>query len=146
MTAYFDSKHEDLAKLAAVDITALVGEDVSTHYRKLVELEGLIVWDVTLATEMPGFPEDLREQVHKLVLKYGTETQPVNSHGPEYEEFADHCKGINSLVWDLHTVFHEVAKRQLDGFSDDPRTPLRILYARGEEHREQMVEAAKASS
>ena len=66
--------------------------------------------------------------------------------GADYESFEAHCAGINSLVWDLHTVFHEVAKRHLDNFSDDPRTPLRVVYARGEERREQMVEAQSAGA
>jgi hypothetical protein len=136
MTAYFDQRHEEVNALKAID-----PEAHPEVYRKLVELEAAIVWDVTLAAEMPGFPENLRDQVHRLVLKYGTETQPVNAvAAPSYFDFDDHCDAINHLVWDLHTVFHEVAKLHLDGFGDDPRTPLRIIYARGEERRENMVE------
>lgn len=43
------------------------------------------------------------------------------------------------MVSDLHTIFHELCERQLKGFSDDPRTPLRVLYARAEEKREGLV-------
>lgn len=132
MTAYFDAKHEQ--------VSAILKEG-EAGYRKIAALEAELVWDVTLASEAPGFPEDLRDEINKLVLKYGAESLPVNAKGADYFSFEGHCAGINSLVWDLHTVFHDVAKRHLDGFSDDPRTPLRIIYARGEERREQMVEA-----
>jgi hypothetical protein len=144
MTAYFDSRHEEINKLAANDINTAGVQGAYDLMRRLVELESAIVWDVTIAAEMPGFPEDLRDQVHRVVLKYGTETLPVNmppGTGAQYDEFPDHCRGLNSMVWDLHTIFHEVAKLQLGGFSDDPRCPLRIIYSRGDERREQMVAA-----
>jgi len=40
------------------------------------------------------------------------------------------------MLSDLHDIFHDVARRNLEGFSDDPRFLLRVMYAKGEEIQE----------
>lgn len=139
MTQYFDSMGEQLeaAKRLAKSmleppISAVEGIDAA------------IVNDVSVCSEFPGFPDDLREQINRVVLKHSAACQPVNKTGPCYETFEEHVRGIESLIGDLHTIFHTLAERasqdkSLRGFSDDPRCPLRVLYSRAEERREALV-------
>lgn len=138
MTSYFDSRHEELRKVE--ESIRTTPEAMREHAAAIETIDSGVVWDVTLAAEMPGFPEDLRLQVHNIVLKYTAACQPINSKNrPDYESIEDHTRSIHEMIWDLHTVFHGVAERKLQGFSDDPRAPLRVIYARGEEERERLA-------
>lgn len=138
MTAYFDSKHEQLRRF---DITR---DDV---WRPIEEFELRLVWDVTLAAEWPGMPEDLRDAIHQCVLKYGIASQPLievdgdlrQRSGPSPDTLQEHVDLLHRFIWDLHSIFHEVAKRNPDGFSDSPEAPLRCLFSQGETRREAMA-------
>jgi len=134
MTEYFDSKGSLLAK-----IDPKKEPDYSQLSKALEDLDYGVVWDVSLCSEFEGFPEDLRARVNQTVLKWSSAAQPVNKSGPDYETVEEHIRGISSMISELHTIFHELAERRLRGFSDDPRTPLRVLYARAEERREGSV-------
>jgi hypothetical protein len=70
----------------------------------------------------------------------------LNAKQREIDTPAQHLELINRMCWDLHTIFHEVVRRNIYGFSDDPTMPVRVLYAQGEEVRENMArsEAEKA--
>jgi hypothetical protein len=138
MTNYFDSRHEELRRVE--EAIKARPEAVSEHATAIEAIDAVVVWDVTIAAELPGFPDDLRLQVHNVVLKYTAACQPVNSKNlPDYESIEDHARAIHKMIWDLHTVFHEVAERKLQGFSDDPRAPLCALYTRGEKERERLA-------
>jgi hypothetical protein len=188
MTAYFDEKTAALRDIA--DRLCRLDEWSDPWQAVRVELDALdraIVWDVSVCAEMPGFPPELREPIAHAVLAHSVGGQPVNSQGLDVEETREHVKHVASLIWDLHTIFHEVGRgrpqrpgdrfggmmrlfglvkkslfsillfgevmraigcalidrsRGEVAFDDDPRTPLRCLYARGEELRERMVEAS----
>ena len=93
-----------------------------------------VVRDVTVCSVFEGFPGDLAEKIHWMVLRYSAASQPVNAKSPpDYQTPNEHVRGIGDMLSELHTIFHEVVTREIDGFSDDPRFPLRLLYARGEE-------------
>ncbi len=135
MTQYFDHKIALLSKIKLL---------LDPSFDALDSVDTSVVFDVSVCSEMPEFPKDLRERIHKTVLKYSAACQPVNTPGPCYETFEDHARGIISMVDELHTVFHDLAERgvndpTLRGFSDDPTLPLRILYSRAEEKRELLV-------
>jgi hypothetical protein len=130
MTQYFDSMAEALVKLRT---------DSSATRENIDEIDEIVVFDVSVCTELPDFPQDLGVKVNETVLKYTAACQPVNKTAPCYLTYQQHIRGILSMVSDLHTIFHELAERQLKGFGDDPRTPLRILYSRAEEKREALV-------
>lgn len=137
MTTYFDQKHEELR------IIEELGQEKGS--RQLADFDAAIVWDLTLAAEFPGFPVDLRFRVHKLILQYSTECQPVNAkEHPDYDGWDEHCRALNKFVWDAHSIFHDVVQRNIPGFTDDPRAPLRAVFTRGEEYREQLVESTAA--
>jgi hypothetical protein len=134
MTAYFDTAGERLSiaiRTRASNAMALAAE--------LDEIDFKLVEDVSICSEFPEFPDDLREGLHRTILRWSAAGQPVNATGPCYETPQEHAYGIGNLISGLHTIFHELAERRLTGFSDDPRTPLRILYSRAEERREGLV-------
>lgn len=136
MTAYFDAKGTLFGQ-----IEKRLGADwIREGLYLLEQLDTDVVTDVTVCAACEGFPIDLAEAVHRTVLKYSAACQPVNSTAPEYDEPWQHVQGIGNMLSDLHTIFHEVARRDLEGFSDDPRSPLRALYAKGEEVRERLAE------
>ena len=135
MTAYFDERASKLSSIF---------RDAEGHLGRTADsLESFdldLVWDVTICATFAGFPEDLRTRVHATVLRYSAACQPVNGKSPCYESPDEHRRGLSNLLGDLHTIFHDLSQRNIPGFSDDPRSPLRVLYATGEEIREGMVE------
>lgn len=137
MTAYFDSTHSKIR-----DIVSRADVDLWEKAKAFDIVEEALVFDCTIAAEWPGFPEDLRDVIHKIVVKLGLASLPINMLRPCMETVEDHGERLHKLCWDLHTAFHEVAYRQLEGFSDDPRFPVRALYAVGEERRENLAASA----
>ena len=131
MTQYFDAKAKTLS-----DLRSFKGLESLT--RALEQLDSEVVWDVSICSELKGFPDDLRVRMNQVVLKYSAACTPVNKSGPCYEDAESHVNGLLNMVGDLHTIFHELCERNLTGFSDDPRTPLRILYSASEERREDL--------
>ena len=148
MTAYFDAKGalvgEIQKKLPRSDEKDPLGTWSRDGLNLLDLLDNDVVTDVTMCTAFHRFPADLADKVHRTVLKYSAASQPVNGSAPEYDEPWQHARGIGNMLSDLHTIFHEVARRNIVGFSDDPRSPLRAMYAKGEEVREQIAEALKS--
>lgn len=133
VTAYFDETHEIIREAFGK------GYD---GYREQEQVECKLVFDCIVCSEMPGFPPELRERIHKVVLEKGARSQPIGAPGPEFESLEQHHDLIQSLCFDLHTIFHDVAMWARDNnapFSDDPRMPLWVLYARGEEVMESLV-------
>lgn len=138
MTAYFDAAHEQVG-----NVKELLQTDFGSALHLLREIEHNVAFDCTVCTEMPGFPEDLAVNVRKAILKNGVESLPVNAPPKDFETVHGHIDSINALIFDLHTVFHDVANRGLYGFSDNPRLPVQALYTRGEERLEQMIADSK---
>ena len=132
MTSYFDTAHEEVR-------LGRTRPDYGVMISRFEEVESRVVFDCTVAAMMPGFPADLREAIHRTVLEHGICTLPVNAPPADFETEDDYKRRLDALLWDLHTIFHEVAHRGLDGFTDQPPTPMRRLYALGEEEREKLV-------
>lgn len=135
MTAYFD--------------------DIDARIRKLRDapdqgeydaIEDTLVNDATIASEFPEFPEDLRDEVRKAILRFGIESLPEFVAKPEFVlnpgEDAEHeyQECLHALSSALHTIFHEVGNRNIQGISDDPRTWPRLLLYRGSVARGHIAE------
>jgi len=133
MTAYFDNMG---TKLGAIER--------ELDFDGIREWELTLVHDCTVAAMMPGFPEDIKREIHLTVLEHGVFSLPVNAPEKDFESFYDHVRFMNQLQFDLHTHFHDVARLRLGRFTDDPRVPLMCIYAVGEEEREELVEQMKA--
>jgi hypothetical protein len=129
MTQYFDEKGRELTAIEkAQDVMALM------------EWERRLVFDCTVAAMLPTCPDDIATKIHATVLRYGVYSLPVNASEKDFESMHEHVRLLNMLHFDLHSHFHDIAR---GGFSDNPLAGLNVLYARGEEVREQMVEAEK---
>lgn len=141
MTAYFDAMGE---RFAQIERTFDWHSQASWDALEAWELE--LVRDVTLAAESPGMPADIREAIHDCVLRYGVRSLPVNHRGndwPDGNEQWHLLSSLGNLSSSLHDIFHELCRKHLDGFSDDPRMPMRVLFSKGEEFREQRVVGTK---
>jgi hypothetical protein len=131
MTMYFDDFQEKLSDIDPED------------FRLLIDIENDLVMDCTICAQMPGFPSDLKVRIHKIVLKYGIHNLPLNAPPRDFEFSWEHMDLLRSMGSDLHSVFHDVARLELDRFSDSPKMPLMALYTDGEIVREQMIEREK---
>ena len=133
MSGYFDDWDSRLAQAATtvVDDRGVIGWEA---------LEEQLVWDVTLAAESPGFPDDLRDAIHAAIVEHAVQARPLNhATNPRVDEREDVFRELGRLSFELHSIFHEVANRNLVGFSDSPLAPLRVLFARGEARREDLA-------
>ena len=126
MSSYFDATSRAIAETPSSGLAA-------DHLR---DLEAKLVFDVTVCAQFDTFPLDLRQAIHKVVLAHGVSTLPSTAYPADFETLDEHKQRLIRLSEDLHTVFHEAARR---GHTDHPLTPLRRLYAQGEEEREAKV-------
>lgn len=138
MTAYFDSKGKQLHDVHQAFIAGKLSIGEFTTQVETIDRD--VVWDVSLASALPGFPVHLRTRVHETVLRHSSAGLPVNAKDPCYETTDDFARGIEHLISDLHTVFHDVFRANVPRFTDDPRSSLRALYADAELVREEMIE------
>ena len=145
MTAYFDQAHEDLRGARGMGYGAMV--------ERFDAVETRVVHDCTVAAMFPEFPPDLREAIHRVVLRYGIQTLPVNAPPADFDTPDEHKRRLDCLVGDLHSVFHELGGRlrpdpDWEGqyFTDNPLRFVLRMYARGEEEREQMVASDPATA
>ncbi len=132
MTSYFDDAREELR-------TARRLSDYGVMIEAFDRIERQVVTDCTLAAMSSGFPTPLRLRIHHVVLKYGIQTLPRTAPPADFETEDEHRKRLDDLVEGLHSIFHDVGNLGLDGFNDQPPTPMRRLYALGDLEREQLA-------
>ena len=125
MTFYFDDAIKRLSSAATPS--------------DLEEVDIQVVRDVSICSEMECFPETLRAQANLVILDCSAACTPVNHPGPCYESWQDHQRGLMKMVGALHSIFHALAEARINGFGDDPRTPLNIIYSNAEARREQLA-------
>ena len=138
MTEYFDDTGR---KLAAVDIHD------SAQWGKFEQIEGKLVHDVSVCQQMPGFPKDLSFAIDRLVQLKSAGFRPNIPFGKvrfppaDFEYVQDLRRVLYDLNGDLHTIFHEVARRARDGeipdrYSDSPLLPVRALANEAHDRRD----------
>lgn len=112
MTAYFDRFAKDLRDL---------GPDVEGRADELAALEERLVRDVFLATRLPRFPEAARAGVYRAVAQFAVQTLPSRGFPRPDFEFDEQYRGrLERMGDELHTIFHGVARLEIEGVSDDP--------------------------
>ena len=136
MTAYFDKHHTDLADLEK----RVIAGDYEA-YNQTEQLLDKLHFDICLCISLPGFPSDLRDACHLLFAKYFFE--PIAGINKNYEDDTGIFKDANHLVWDLHSVFHDLGNRHIDGFDDKPSSPLRRRVSTEEEYRIELLRKTK---
>ena len=130
MTTYFDRIS------SAIDDTRRLPEFAMTDALETIETR--MVFDATIAAELPGFPDDLRDAIHRVVLRYGVATLPVNAPPADVEHDNEYAQRLADMGSDLHDIFHAYARTSPE-CSDSPRSRLQMYYAQGEERREALV-------
>lgn len=131
MTAYFDTLNNEIHAARQGPEHAMA--DV------LEAIERRLVFDVTVAAELPGFPVVLRDAVHRVVLRYGVVTLPDNAPRADFEHDDEYGQRLASMNDDLHTLFHAYALTYGVVCGDDPRNRMQEFATRGDERREAMV-------
>ena len=133
MTSYFDTAHTDLSKLQK-DVKSLFDNDVIAWEQK-------IIYACTLVAEWPGCPGDIRDRIHGVIIEHSvTQVEPhCDNPRADSESDEDGFSELHKLSWELHTVFHDLASKNLPGFNDKPWTPPRALCAQGEDRRDGLL-------
>ncbi len=137
MTHYFDAEDRRIAEC----MTSFMqnGKLLDEDRKRLRAVEHHMVSSVTLCIMTRGFPLGLRRAAHLIILDHAVEERPSNrANHPQAHLFSnagDHIRAIGKLSYELHSLFHEVARRNLRGFTDDPTFTLRQVFMRGERER-----------
>lgn len=139
MSSYFDKWDSEQRRIKSLP-QGLVRQDAHREH----ELK--LVWDITLCVESPGCPEDIRDAAYRIMLRYGVHSLPSTygfaADNPDVESEDDEYRSVGNMSTELHTTFHALAERGLEGFSDNPILPLRNLFGEGEARRLDMALAA----
>lgn len=135
MTQYFDD--------ISLKLTSAAG-DPHSCWKTIEDLEGRLVFDCTVCSQVPGFPLELQLLINQAVLRYGYGTLPVSSPPIEPLPLPDLRRRILQLCSELHTIFHTLAVSEIHGFSDNPKLPQCVLYAIGDQQREEMVAGSES--
>lgn len=131
MSSYFDAIGSELNRLARGPFTLQM--PVETIEKQLVR-------DVSICSEMPGCPEDIRDAINRAVFNYAPGHQPDDRMGtdPKYpspDDAAGYVRMVTELNGRLHDIFHDLARRHLPGFNDNPTRPLVELLSAASERR-----------
>ncbi len=145
MTTYFDNCVTKILMIRS----ALLPDATETAIDALNALDKQVVDDVTICAETLGFPADLRTRIHRVILRYSVYGQPQGSTcaDADYEDYVTQLTGLDRMCSDLHDLFHELGRRQVeygDGatFGDGPRGPIYNMIGEGFELRKQMAKEA----
>jgi hypothetical protein len=130
MTSYFDTKHDQLRKLGE---RAKKEEWTFELLEELRKLEDEILFDCQLVSMMPNFPEDLKDGMQLLIARLASEPL-IYVHADDYDEEVT-LQRLHRLTFDLHSLFHEVGRRGIFGFSDNPWSNMRGWVSELEERR-----------
>ena len=131
MTHYFDTFGSELG---AVNIPSQGSSQIS-------DLERRLVGDVGLCTQMPGFPMDIRMSIHRVIARWSVATREPELPECRSESEEDHRNYLQFMADDLHTLFHNLNRRRIPGFSDDPMAPIRYARAAASEFRVALARA-----
>ena len=113
---------------------------------ELHEVEKELVRDITLAIELPGFPEDLRLAAHRALLGCAVVTLPegltqeLKGWG-DPPDIDDYSTWLGESIHALHTIFHAYARRT--GESDGPLRRVSYYLTRGDDAREAIYKAVQ---
>lgn len=129
MTGYFDSMHSE--------VHATRGLEENAAMDALTAIEERVVRDVTLAAELPSFPEEYIDSIAAVVMRYGVATTPIE-HLADVDDADEYRERLLRMESDLHSTFHGVA-HVLGGGWDNPTRGVREIISRGEERRYEIL-------
>lgn len=120
MSSYFDAFDSRLSQADNSELSALEEE---------------LVRDVSICSEVQGFPTALLPTLHRTLMKFSVATRDRYLPESEVDSEDDHRRAIGNMSTALHTLFHSVAQLGLPGFTDNPLSPLRHLESNAEDYR-----------
>ncbi len=135
MTTWFDNQQRALRALSELRCE-------ETRIGALCAFECYIVRALTIAVELQGAPEDLRDAIHHAVLRYGVATLPANAPRGDYDTTDEYAGRISEILNAGHSAFHEFARRT-PGASDDPEQRLQSICDAGEDRRVALYAASE---
>lgn len=139
MSSYFDDTDHRLREAKPTDQAEWDGLPCSAFEA----IERKLVFDVTVAAALPGFPADLADAIHRVVLRYGVVALPDVAEPADFETDEEHRRRLFYLSGDLHSIFHEVGRRCWPTLSDNPRLGVIRVFDAGEERRIALAEVAR---
>ncbi len=174
MTAYFDRFESDVANAGRAPVLSRWQRACMTVARwlspvplprpvatwdALYALDERIVRDVSIAVIMPTVPArggaEVRpacpvayaDRVHRLILRYSVAAQCGGRHegGADYESDEEYRAGLLRLSWDLHSVFHDLARLDDWVYGDGPMLVLGCLETDAEQAREDIATLGAAN-
>jgi hypothetical protein len=130
-----------------------------TTWDALYALDERIVRDVSIAVMMPtvparggvevrpACPSAIAAHVHRLIARYSVSAQCGGRRegAADYETDDEYRSGLLRLSWDLHTVFHELARTEGWLYGDGPMSVLGCLEADAEQAREDIATLGAAN-
>ncbi len=118
MSSYFDAKTS-----AAMDASAKATSE-EDFIQQVAEIERGLIADVTLAVGDREFPSDLREKAMGLIARWHVGTHAGLEPSEEALRYVKAVR-MSELVEEMHSLFHEVARRRVSTrfglLSDHPR-------------------------
>lgn len=150
MTYYFDSAHERVCKIQDRVLRILALEEQGQHIpnedrnwiwnEELDRIENKLLFDVQLVATLPNFPKDLRDAMQVVIAKFASEPlYGINRWSSETEDQG--FRRVHDLIWNLHSIFHDLGQRQLPEFSDKPDSILAARAATLEDRRLELMRA-----
>ena len=122
MSSYFDDLRTQVSEIA----------DAPDFIEQLEALEEKVIKEVSLVTGDKYFPNDLRERIFRCIALCGVKT--LHLEGMEVKSEARDtallCK-YSVLFEELHSLFHEVGRRNIDAPYKLSDSPSQILKQRG---------------
>lgn len=169
MTTYFDSTHarlreqeerwkrllaydEGLGESSALDPSAqrFARPEGPCPMQEAEKIEEKLLFDVQLCASLPGFPEDLKDQILLHIARLASDPLGNGRGAADDVDEAAMFRRLHDLCYGLHTLFHYLGQRELPKFSDKPDSILRCHADLGDRMLELMrqtpdlVEKAKA--
>lgn len=126
MTAYFDALDESVR---GVDL------DAEGAQKALESIEATLVDDASACVMMPGFPAQHALRLHQILNLFPVACRGEALPPVDVDTIHDYASRVSDLSAALHTVFHDVARCNVPGFTDSPVAPLRALRSRAVEAR-----------
>lgn len=150
MTYYFDSAHEKVRNIEKrvrriLDLEnrdePIPIEDLNWIWNEELEsIETKLLFEVQLVATLSNFPAELSDKIQVAIAKYGSE--PLAGVLRCSNESEDQMfQRIHNLIWNLHSVFHELGQLCLPEFSDKPDSILRARAATLEDRRLELMRA-----
>ncbi len=142
MTVYFDQAHADLARIQKATPTSAAAHLRDLEARVVAECAAGLAIHALLHPDLQARLQPFIDRFDALVLAQGIYCRSFLAdavYGAPPSNLAQLAQRLHSLIWELHTLFHDLCEAGLS--ADTPTVPLHTLVAQAEERRDRLVGA-----